>query len=131
MPTNYFLDSNLLNGFQYPFSFLKAVELNLLDFDLWLILDSECAKNIMLGMKKRYPNSNYIPFAKIDGNDDVACFEMGKGEVIQIVHDYASEGYERRGKFETFWGWLEHAIHIMIEYNIEEEASINNQELPT
>ncbi|WP_331463291.1 hypothetical protein [Anaerosacchariphilus polymeriproducens] len=28
-------------GFHYPDSFKKAIELNLLDFDLWYIMDAE------------------------------------------------------------------------------------------
>lgn len=37
-----------------------------------------------------------IPFARRDDNDDIACFEVGKGKSVQIIHDFASEGFEQR-----------------------------------
>ena len=50
---NYLLDESL---FQYPESFKKCIELNLVDFDIWYLLDSEWAlsleqKRIILKMK--------------------------------------------------------------------------------
>ena len=47
-------------------------------------------------MKKRYPNRKLIPFAKRVDNDDTACFEIGKGSKVQLIHDFASEGFEQR-----------------------------------
>ena len=29
-------------------------------------------------------------------NDDTACFEIGKGSKVQLIHDFASEGFEQR-----------------------------------
>ena len=58
------LESKLgVNGFQYPDSFIKAIELNLLDFDLWYIMDEERVLNRLKGLKERYPNRQLIPFA--------------------------------------------------------------------
>ena len=68
-----------IDGFQYPDSFIKAIELNLLDFDLWYIMDEEGC-NRLKGVTERYPNRKLIPFARRDDNDDIACFEVGKGE---------------------------------------------------
>ncbi|CUP87219.1 hypothetical protein BH721_03430 [Clostridium baratii] len=59
-------------------------------------------------------------FAKRDDNDDIACFELDKGESVQIIHDFASIGYEQRKEYNDFWDWLEEAIKEMIEYNIDE-----------
>jgi len=108
-----------INNFQYPDSFVKAVELNLLDFDLWYIMDEERILNRFKGLKGRYPNRKLIPFARRDDNDDIACFEVDKGERVQIIHDFASVGYEQRKEYNDFWAWLEEAIREMIEYNRE------------
>lgn len=43
-----------------------------------------------------HPNRCLIPFAKRDDNDDIACFELGKGESVIIIHDFASHGFEDR-----------------------------------
>lgn len=32
------------------------------------------------------------PFARRDDGDDIACFEMKKGNSVQIKHDFANEG---------------------------------------
>lgn len=106
-----------IEGFEYPQSFMKAIELNLVDFDLWYIMDGGQVLQRLEGLKKRYPNRKLIPFARRDDNDDIACFEVGKGEKIQIVHDFASEGYEQRREYEDFWQWLEVAVREMVEYN--------------
>ena len=37
---NYLMDESI---FQYPESFKKIIELNLVDFDIWYLLDSEWA----------------------------------------------------------------------------------------
>ncbi len=108
-----------IDGFKYPDSFIKAIELNLLDFDLWYIMDEERVLNRLKGVIERYPKRNLIPFARRDDNDDIACFELGKGEKVQIIHDFASEGYEQRKEYNDFWSWLEDAISEMIEFNRE------------
>ncbi|MFF1019960.1 hypothetical protein ACFYLI_19220, partial [Proteus mirabilis] len=56
--------------------------------------------------KKRYPNRNIIPFAHREDNDDVACWDKNSRHQVIIIHDFASEGYEYVGKFDSFWDWL-------------------------
>ena len=75
--------------------------------------------NRLKGVTERYPNRKLIPFARRDDNDDIACFEVGKGEKVQIIHDFASEGYEQRNEYNDFWDWLKDAIDEMIEFNRE------------
>ncbi|WP_461612169.1 hypothetical protein [Clostridium sp. Marseille-QA1073] len=108
------------DDFKYPDSFVKVVELKLLDFDLWYIMDEEKILNRFKGLKERYPNRKLIPFARRDDNDDIACFEVDKGERVQIIHDFASVGCEQRKEYNDFWTWLEEAIREMIEYNRDE-----------
>ncbi|EPY2281134.1 hypothetical protein ACXAT1_002048 [Clostridium sporogenes] len=54
----------------------------MLDFDLWYIMDEERVLNRLKGVTERYPNRKLIPFARRDDNDDIACFEVGKGEKV-------------------------------------------------
>ncbi|MBW5458715.1 hypothetical protein GPJ60_14975 [Clostridium sporogenes] len=79
------------------------LQYNLLDFDLWYIMDEERVLNRLKGVTERYPNRKLLPFARRDGNDDIACFEVGKGEKVQIIHDFASECYEQRKEYNDFW----------------------------
>ena len=71
----YLLDERI---FQYPESFKKLIELNLVDFDCWYLLDSEWALSLYEGLQERYPSRKLIPFAKRGDCDDTACFEIGK-----------------------------------------------------
>lgn len=107
--------------FCYPDSFEKIMDLGLCNFDIWFIMDSAQATSIYNGMKKRYPNRSLIPFAKRVDSDDTACFEIEKGTKIQIIHDFADEGYEQREEYNDFWEWFNNAIKEMIEYNRSEE----------
>ncbi|WP_373694084.1 hypothetical protein [Bacillus pseudomycoides] len=107
--------------YKYPESYEKLVELGLVNFDIWFLMEKEQATSIYNGMKKRYPNRNLIPFAKRVDNDDTACFEIGKGNKVQLIHDFTSEGFEQRKEFNDFWEWAESAINEMIDYNRSEE----------
>jgi hypothetical protein len=68
------------------------------------------------GLKTRYPNRCLIPFAKRDDNDDIACFELGKGESVIIIHDFASPGFEDRYTFNDIFEWLKYAIDEMKDF---------------
>lgn len=108
-------------GFKYPKAFLKTIELNLIDFDIWYIMDEKQVALRINGLRKRYPRRMLIPFARREDNDDVACFEIGKGGKVYIIHDYADEGWEHRKELADFWIWLEGAVKDMITYEREEE----------
>ncbi|MNC72767.1 hypothetical protein D3C75_1238670 [compost metagenome] len=68
------------------------------------------------GLQIRYPDRRLIPFARRDTNDDIACFEVSKSKEVQIIHDFASSGYEQRRSYPTFWHWFKEAIDEMIEF---------------
>ena len=66
------------SDFSYPNGILKIIELNLVDFDLWYLMQQEQAILRIKGLKERYPGRKLIPFARRDDSDDIACFEVGK-----------------------------------------------------
>lgn len=114
----YFVEKTI---FVYPKPYDKLIELNLVDFDIWYLIESRQATRRYHDLEKRYPNRKLIPFARRDDNDDIACFEIGKGDKIQLIHDFAGEGYEQRGEFADLWEWVDFAAKEMIEYNRSEE----------
>ena len=105
------------SDFSYPKGILKIIELNLVDFDLWYLMKQEQAILRIRGLKERYPSRKLIPFARRDDNDDIACFEVGKGERVQIIHDFSGEGYEQRKEYACFWNWVRDAMNEMIDKN--------------
>ncbi len=94
-------EKELPKGFRYPSEFLTVIKQGLLDFDPWIIITGDRLKTRYSGIKQRYPKRELIPFAKREDNDDLACFEKGKGVVI--IHDFASPGYEGRHEPILFW----------------------------
>jgi len=109
--------NNLPEWFEYPNSFLKIVEQNLIDLSPWHILTGELLKSKVQGLKERYPKSSLIPFARRYDNDDVACWEKSDPTKVIIIHDFASEGWEKRQTYDDFWSWFRNAIEEMIEFD--------------
>lgn len=107
-------------SFEYPDAYKKIVDLGLVDFDNWFLMEKKQATGIYEGMKERYPERDLLPFAKKSDNDDTACFEAGKNNRVQIIHNFASAGWEQRAEFEDIWEWLESAVKDMIDFNREE-----------
>lgn len=102
------------DNFNYPKSFLKVIELNLIDYEQWYLMNKDQIAIRREGLQQRFPNRNLVPFARRDDNDDIACFEIGYGEKVFIVHDFATDGYERRQEFDNFWSWFISAIKELI-----------------
>lgn len=106
--------NSIYSDFQYPAPFIKAVGLNLIDFEFWCIMSKEDVCERIHGLMIRYPKRKLIPFARRYDNDDIACFEVGKESRVEIIHDFASQGYEQRGEYDTFWDWMKAAIEELI-----------------
>ena len=100
--------------FEYPNSIKKAVKLELVNIMPWIIMDKKIATETLIGLQSRYPTKKFIPFAFCYSNDEVACFVEGKGEEVQIVHDFASPGWEERRKYKNFWEWFKSILDDMI-----------------
>lgn len=101
--------------FDYPKGYLKLKSLNLVNFDLWFFIPDEQLDIRINGLKKRFPNRQLIPFARRADNDDIACFELGKAECVQIIHDFSSPGYEQREEYENIWIWARNAFEELIQ----------------
>jgi len=78
------------------------------------------AAKLYQGLQTRYPDRKLIPFAKRSDCDYTACFEIGKGGTVQLIHDFAGPGWEQRQEFPDCWAWLAQAVNDMIEYNRED-----------
>lgn len=114
-------DLSLPDGFEYPPEFCRAVSYGLTDLEPWFVLPADAVRERAEGMRRRYPGARYWPFARRQDNDDVACWEP-PGRAVLIVHDFASPGWERRGRFEGFDDWLRHAVEEFIDWGREEIA---------
>jgi len=98
-----------------PDALERIVAQNLTDLTPWHVLPRDKALTRLQGMRQRY-SRKYVPFAYRQDNDDVACIDAAKPEEIVIVHDFASEGTERRQRFDSFWDWFRGAVEDMVEF---------------
>lgn len=112
-----------LLDYNYPQGYIKLKELHLIDFEYWYFIPDNQVDKRFMGMKERFPNRKYIPFARRDDCDDIACFESGKGETVFIIHDYASNGYEERKRYNDIWEWVRDAIDELINENRKKECT--------
>ena len=115
--------NDVYRDFEYPEEFARIVDLNLVNFEMWYLLNPEQVRRRVKGLQQRYPHRKLIPFARRDDCDDIACFEVGKEDRIQIIHDFSTPGYEQRKEYADFWAWLRDAFEEMIERLTDE---INN-----
>lgn len=104
-------------GFSYPRPFTRVVQLGLTDLEPWYLLEGKSLRDTLAGLGERYPRRQLIPFARRQDNDDVACWQVGDGDAIFVIHDFSSPGWEQRAQFATFYDWLRRAIEDFIEFD--------------
>src|SRR5438105_4487230 len=88
-----------------PAELRRIVSQGLVDLTPWHVMDRALAKKRMTAMRTRY-RTKYVPLARRQDNDDLACIDPALPGQIVIVHDFASEGSERRAIHGTFWDWF-------------------------
>jgi hypothetical protein len=97
----------------YPDGLERVFQQGLADLTPWHMMDREAAKQRLRGLRERY-RAKYVPFARRQDNDDIACIDPERPGHVVIVHDFAGEGHERRRDFDSFWDWFRAAVEDMI-----------------
>ncbi|HET6293163.1 MAG TPA: hypothetical protein VFG33_07310 [Kribbella sp.] len=118
--SRFIADQDLPAGFSYPASFLRVVELGLVDLEPWCILDGERLNERYRGLQERYQARELVPFARRQDNDDVACWDVSEGSKVLIIHDFADLGWELRQVLPSFYAWLRQAVEDLIEFEPED-----------
>ena len=90
-------------------------EQSVLNLTPWHIMPRELVLKRMHGLRQRYARK-YVPFARRQDNDDLACFDPSMPGRVVIIHDFASETTEVRQQFAGFWEWLRAAVEDMIAF---------------
>ncbi|GAA3064684.1 hypothetical protein GCM10020000_55390 [Streptomyces olivoverticillatus] len=90
---------NLPEGFEYPAEFIRVAEdLELTNLEPWWIFDGDQLRIRATGLRDRYPERKLVPFARRQDNDDLACWDLDRGDVA-VIHDFADAGREQRERF--------------------------------
>lgn len=101
---------------EYPRSFCRLVEQQLVDLTPWHLMEGQRAVVLAQGLADRYPTRELFPFAYRQDNDDVACWAKGMGEKVLVIHDFASPGWENVAAFDDVWSWFRSAIDETIDW---------------
>src|SRR5215831_19344452 len=97
----------------YPEGLHRIAQQGLASLTPWHLMDRAAAIQRLQGLRVRY-TAKYVPFARRQDNDDIACFDPARPGNVILVHDFSSEGYERRRDFDSFWDWFRAAVEDMI-----------------
>jgi hypothetical protein len=99
-----------------PDGLVRIVEQNLVNLTPWHVMPRELAVKRLHGLRQRY-SRKYVPFARRQDNDDLACIDPEAPETVVVVHDFSSEGNELRQRFDSFWDWFRSAVEQMIDFD--------------
>lgn len=103
-------------GVKIPEELDRIVRLGLIRLAPWHILDRSESARILPGLRERFA-ARYVPFAKRQDNDDLACLDPARPGQVLVIHDYASPGWELKATFASFWDWFRSAIEALIAFD--------------
>lgn len=109
----------LPQDFVYPAAYNRVRRLGLTNLEPWRLSSDAARQEHRLGLAKRYPDRNLIPFAYRLDVDDVACWDYPDMKQVVVIHDFATVGWELKASFPTFYDWFLHAINEMIDFDDE------------
>ena len=103
-----------IDNFHYPDSYLKVVELSLVDYDHWYLLSNELISIRYEALEKTFPKRHLVPFAARYDCDDIACFDVEHEGKVIIINDLDYADDENIQEFETFWNFFISAMKELI-----------------
>jgi hypothetical protein len=136
-PGNLYLfeDQTLPIGFKFPMSYLSLSanknNLNMPDLEpwFWLTFWKELADSWYEILKKQFPSRKLVPFCKDGSTDDIACFDgsdISGDPAVLIIHSFCTPGWEYRGRYKNFNGWLEDFKNRALRF----KADLDPEEYP-
>jgi hypothetical protein len=99
-----------------PVGLEKLYRLKIADLTPWHLMPRELALKRLHGLRQRYARK-YVPFARRQDNDDLACLDPKLPGRVVVVHDFAAETTEARHEYSNFWDWFRAAVEDMILFD--------------
>jgi len=124
------------HGVEAPPEYVWLVQHRTLGFDAFTQLEPWhfCGVEEILPLSKRWPKAELkrelIPFARMQGSDDIVCFEFITGRVAEIHHIHYDLGppvyVEFHAKYPTIWDWLSSAmVDVKIGFELSQRKKGN------
>ena len=126
------LDAFRRHGVEPPPEYIWLLRHQTLGFDEFSQLEpwQFCGVAEILPLSKRWPKArlkpHLIPFARMQGSDDLACFEFAANHVMRVWHIHYQLGdpvyVEFHEEYPTVWDWL-HAVINNAKFFFEQEQN--------
>lgn len=98
-------DAERPSWLEYPTELIDLVDSGRINLTPWHICEVEAVR-IGRGHFLKRVGRDLVMFAYRQDQEDVACFEKGKGQMVMIVHDNCDSPYEHVGTYENVSAWL-------------------------
>jgi hypothetical protein len=126
------------HGVAAPPEYVWLVRHRTLGFDAFSQLEpwQFCGLEEILPLARRWPQAGLkrelIPFARMQGSDDLACFEFAAGRPVQVCHIHYDLGppvyVEFHQEYPTIWAWLDAALgDVKLWFELAQQAKDKNQ----
>jgi hypothetical protein len=111
------------HGVEAPPEYVWLVQHRALGFDAFTQFEPWhfCGIEEIRPLTKRWPKADIkrelIPFARMQGSDDIVCFEFVSGRVVRVCHIHYDIGppvyVEFHKEYPVIWDWLDAALDDM------------------
>ena len=118
---NPYPSKKLPKGFKYPVLYLELISSNKIDIYPWWLIDSKTKAGELFYKVSQLNGKNLIPFAKIDIDDDVACFDGNDNSGNPSIIMNCSTP-DRSYCFKDFSQWFEQVQKDIVKYHIDRKA---------
>lgn len=105
-------------GFRLPEQFIKQIARDPLpDLDPWFFtaaLEGNQSFYVEV-VREQFPYRALVPFAVMNGTDDVFCFDgadLSGDPAVLVIHTFCDPGWEYRGHWPNYAAWLERAEQL-------------------
>jgi hypothetical protein len=89
----------------YPTELVELVAAGRVTLTPWHICKAEAVRWDLSHLRDRL-GRELVPFAHRQDREDLACFEMGQGQRVLIIHDNTGPGWENEGSYQSFSDWF-------------------------
>ena len=108
--------------FRFPDSYVAAITQGQLPelYPLYFLLETGDGVSAWTRiLREQFPDRNLVPFARLDGNDDVHCFDgndLSEDPIVVLIHSFTTPGWEYRGEWVSFESWYTKAKEFHDEW---------------
>ncbi|WP_286954531.1 MULTISPECIES: hypothetical protein [Corynebacterium] len=105
-------------AYAFPPAFLNALQLEVPpDLEPWYFTATAESRQLFHSrvLREQFAFRVLVPFAEMDGTDDVFCFDgadVSGDPAVLVIHTFCDPGWEYRGHWPSYAAWFERAEQL-------------------